>query len=400
MKFTQHQADVAIVGGGIVGGAAALSLARRGFSVLLLERDYYGSHSSGINFGAVRRQGRPMSQVALAARAREIWAQLPDVIGTNGGFARCGHLTIARNEIELSSLEAYRDRMKGHLELQLLRKDEIRQKYPWLGPKVIGASLCRDDGHANPKLVSQAFARAAAAAGAIVRERTRVDEMAHDGDEFILTSIEGRVEVRSKYLLNCAGAWAGVIAMRFGETVPMTSGHPLMAVTEPLGSVMNATIAHETCGLYARQAPQGHCIIGRARNFGLDEEVGKPVTERVTSMMKRAIDLVPALKSIRVIRTWSGTEGYLPDNEPVIGVSSTTPGLVHGFGFAGAGFLLGPAVGAVLAELVADGKTDTAIDAYSIGRFVRDKRDTSDLKDALHFLRPGASIAGISSAPR
>ena len=79
--------------------------------------------------------------------------------------------------------------------------------------------------------------------------------MVHDGDQFILTSIEGRIEVRSKYLLNCAGAWANVIAMRFGEMVPMTSGHPLMAVTEPLGSVLNASIAHETCGLYARQAP-------------------------------------------------------------------------------------------------------------------------------------------------
>lgn len=369
MTYTRHQADVAIIGSGIVGGSAALWLAKKGLSVMVLERDYYASHSSGINFGALRRQGRPLAQLPLAARAHEIWAKLPELIGTDGGLVRCGHLRLARNEIELSAIEAYRDRALGQLDLQVLRKDELRQQYPWLGAKVIGASVCRDDGHANPKLVSQAFARAASAAGAIVRERTRIDEIVRDGDEFLLTSSETGVEVRAKHLLNCAGAWAGVIAMRFGETVPMTSGHPLMAVTEPMGTVMSSTIAHETYGLYARQARQGHCIVGRARNFGLDEEGGKPVNERVSNMMKRAAELVPAFKGVRVIKTWSGTEGYLPDNEPVIGASATTPGLIHGFGFAGAGFLLGPAVGAVLAELVTEGATATPIDAFSIARF-------------------------------
>ena len=74
MQFTRHQADVAVIGSGIVGGSAALWLAKRGYSVMVLERDYYGSHSSGINFGAVRRQGRPVSQLPIAARADEIWA--------------------------------------------------------------------------------------------------------------------------------------------------------------------------------------------------------------------------------------------------------------------------------------------------------------------------------------
>src|SRR5436309_834966 len=83
-------------------GYAALWRAKRGYSLMVLERDYYGSHSSGINFGAVRRHGRPLTQLPLAARAGEIWAKLPEIIGTDGGFVRCGHLKLARNEIELS----------------------------------------------------------------------------------------------------------------------------------------------------------------------------------------------------------------------------------------------------------------------------------------------------------
>ena len=75
------------------------------------------------------------------------------------------------------------------------------------------------------------------------------------------------------------------------------------------------------------------------------------------------------LRGAHIIRTWSGTEGFLPDRLPVIGPSRTTPGLFHAFGFAGGGFQLGPAVGAVLADLVRDGRSTTPIEAFSVSRF-------------------------------
>ena len=80
--------------------------------------------------------------------------------------------------------------------------------------------------------------------------------------------------------------------------------------------------------------------------------------------------MLPQLRNAHIIRTWSGTEGYLPDRLPVIGASSTTPGLLHGFGFAGSGFQIGPAVGEVLADLVQGGRTATPIDAFSVARFL------------------------------
>lgn len=77
-------ADVAIIGGGIVGASAALALRRMGFSVTLLERDFCGSRSSGVNYGGVRRQGRPLSQLPLAQRAHGIWGRLQELIGIDG----------------------------------------------------------------------------------------------------------------------------------------------------------------------------------------------------------------------------------------------------------------------------------------------------------------------------
>ena len=57
-----QRTDVAIVGGGIMGASAALALRRMGIGVMLFERDVCGAQASGVNYGGVRRQGRPLSQ--------------------------------------------------------------------------------------------------------------------------------------------------------------------------------------------------------------------------------------------------------------------------------------------------------------------------------------------------
>jgi sarcosine oxidase subunit beta len=367
----QRVCDVAIIGGGIVGASAALALRRMGFSVTLLERDRCGSRSSGVNYGGVRRQGRPLSQMALSQRAHGIWGRLPELIGPDGEYVRSGHLKIARSEADLASLEAYRERTHGFgMGLQMLSAAMLRQHYPWLGARAVGGSFCPEDGHANPRLVSPAFARAALEMGADIREQTRVDTMVHDGRQFVLSSGTA-LQVRAKFLLNCAGAWAGAVAAHFGEVVPMVSSHPVMAVTEPLPMFMNLSLGVEGGGIYARQAPRGNCVIGGSQGYALDADRARPSREALSLVLQRTVELLPRLRHGHIIRSWSGTEGYLPDREPVVGPSSTTPGLFHGFGFAGAGFQIGPAVGEVLADLVQDGTSRTPIAAFSIARFTQ-----------------------------
>jgi sarcosine oxidase subunit beta len=85
--------------------------------------------------------------------------------------------------------------------------------------------------------------------------------------------------------------------------------------------------------------------------------------------MARTTDIVPALAAAHVIRMWSGLDGEMPDHIPVIGFSSTTPQLVHAFGFSGHGFQLGPVVGLIIAELVTEGTTASPIAPFCIRRF-------------------------------
>lgn len=361
--------DVTIVGGGIVGASAALALRRMGLGVVLLERDLCGSRSSGVNFGGVRRQGRPLAQLPLAQRAHRLWGRLPELLGTDGEYVRSGHFKIARSESDMASLERYRALCSDFdLGLELISGARLRAQCPWLGARAVGGSLCVEDGQANPRLVSPAFARAAERAGAQVFERHRVDEVAHDGAHFMVRS-GNALEVQSPVLLNCAGAWAGAIAAQFGEAPPMFSRSPLMAVTEPLPNFLGWSLGVEGGGIYCRQVARGNLVLGGGTGLTLDADRARAEREAIATLAQQAVELLPGLAHAHIIRTWGGTEGYLPDREPVLGPSRTTRGLFHGFGFAGAGFQIGPAAGEVLAELARDGRSDTPIEAFAIDRF-------------------------------
>ena len=190
----------------------------------------------------------------------------------------------------------------------------------------------------------------------------------HDGQRFRVSTQSG-LELRAPWLLNCAGAWAGSLAAQFGEPVPMHSGHPAMLVTEPLPAVMDASTGVEGGGIYARQVARGNCVLGGGQGFAQGDARARPGQGAVLEILRQAVELYPFLEGAQAIRTWSGTEGYLPDRQPVIGHSSTQPGLLHAFGFAGAGFQIGPAVGQALTEIICSGASTTSLDAFSITRF-------------------------------
>ena len=363
------EVDAIIVGGGIVGSSAALTLARAGQHVALLERDFCGSHSSGVNYGGVRRQGRSLAQLPLSMRAHAIWGQLREWIGIDGEYARSGHLKLARSETDFDALKAYARRTQAFdLRLQLLERRELRQRFPWVGDIAVGASYCPEDGHANPRLVSPAFAQAARHSGAEVHEQCKVLDVDHDGQRFSVHTSNGQC-FKAPWLLNCAGAWSAQLAEQFGEPVPLTAAHPAMLVTEPLPLFMTASTGVEGGGIYARQVARGNCVLGGGRGFALTPTTARPGQAAVLDILRNATELYPALAGAQAIRTWSGTEGYLPDDEPVLGPSLRQPGLLHGFGFAGAGFQIGPAAGEALAQCILQGAPDISLAAFSIHRF-------------------------------
>ena len=363
------RADVAIVGGGIVGGSAALFLRRLGLSVVLLERGVCGAAASGVNYGGVRVQGRSPEHLPLALRSRALWERLPEFIGIDGEYVRSGHLKLARSEEDFARLQAYARHVEGlGLELELVSGAAFRRDYPWLGRSAIAASWCPGDGHANPRLVSPAFARAARAAGAQVLEHCEVTELQHDGQAFVLGDGLG-LQVRAPWLLNCAGAWALRVAQAFGDDAPMESIHPGMAVTEALPRFMDVNIGVEGGGIYGRQTARGNCVMGGSRGGASSPLYAAPRAQAIGELCQRMAELFPPLAHAQVIRFWSGVEGSLPDHQPIIGPGSRHPQLLHAFGFCGAGFQTGPAVGEALAHWVHQGRPTVPLAHLALQRF-------------------------------
>lgn len=361
--------DVAIIGGGLVGSSAALALRGMGLSVALLDKGFCGAQASGVNYGGVRRQGRPPEQLPLSQRAHAIWPRLKALIGNDGEYLRSGHLKLARSEADMASLEAYADQVASFgLDLELIGHNEARRRFG-LGGDIVGASFCPGDGHANPRLVATAFAAAARRAGAEVLENTPVTCVAKRGEGFALEA-RGGVELTARTVINSAGAWADTFAGAFDEPVPLTRTYPSMVVTEPLEPILAVNIGMEGGGIYGRQVARGNCVIGGERGLPLvDPDFSRPRSEGVLAIMQRAAELFDGLRHAHAIRFWSGTEATMPDRNPVLGPSATTPGLIHAFGFSGAGFQIAPGVGEVLAEIVCDGRSRTPIDAFAIDRF-------------------------------
>lgn len=362
--------DILVVGGGIAGCATALHLAKRGKKVVLLERDEPGLRASAINFGGVRQHGRAAAEIPLSRRARAIWGNLHSLIGIDGEFAATGHLRLARSEADVATLLEHR-RIAEPLGLQLdfIGAGELRRLYPWLGDGVVAATFCAEDGHANPRLVAPAFAAAAEAAGAILHDYADVAEGWYANGLFHLRCRDGR-HFSAPVLVNAAGAWAATIAGWFDEQVTLTPEVPQVMVTEPTAYRIKPVIGVIGGDLYLRQTLRGNILFGGGEGRAKDGiNRSRPLPEVTRRTAATAVKLVPILAELAIIRSWSGVDGDTPDGSPIIGASETHPGLFHAFGFCGHGFQLGPAVGAVLSELIVDGRSETPIDGLSIGRF-------------------------------
>lgn len=371
----ENKADVIIVGGGLMGAATAFFLRQRGLSAILLERDLIGQGATNASFGNIRRQGRFLPQLPLANRSRALWGDLQRLLGEDAEFLASGHIRVAFREEDVASLEKYKaDSAPYGLHLEMMRGNEMRARFPFLSPEAIAVSYSPHDGHANPRLAAPAFGRAAARAGARVVENAEVLGITKDGVDFVVET-KGKGSFRAPMVQVSAGAWGRALAAALGEDVPLEVRGPQMGVTEPVPyrfepvMGLHSGIAGE--GVYLRQVKRGNIVFGGGTRSTADLITKRANLDPMSTIrqMPHLARLLPAMGRLRIIRTWSGVEGYVADDIPIMGASPKSPGLFYAFGFCGHGFQLGPGVGATMAELIATGQPGVDIAPFSIGRF-------------------------------
>jgi sarcosine oxidase subunit beta len=365
-----------VIGGGLHGTSTALHLAQKGLDVLVFEKNAVGRHASGVNAGGVRQLRRHPAEIPLSVAAMDRWLHLdtfldPDLALMCEFTGHTGQVAVAETEADMAGLVAREAELRrlGWTHEELLDQAELRRVAPAVAPHCVGGLISRRDGYANPFRTSQAFRLKAQRSGVRFREGTRVLGLAQ-------TSGGWRVETEGDtwdcgVVVNCGGAWGWQVAEMVGEVLPRGYFAPSMMVTARMPRFLAPVVLGVGRKLSFKQMENGTVVIGGGIPGipDLDAETAEPVMERMTESARTVCDLFPIMRNATIVRTWAGLEARMPDEIPVIGPSTTVPGLWHAFGFSGHGFQLSPIVGALLADMIVDGHSSLPLEPFRAGRF-------------------------------
>lgn len=364
-------ADVLVIGGGLHGCSAALHLARRGIKPLVLEKDHVGRHASGVNAGGVRRLGRDLAEIPLSVASMELWHRIGDLVDDDCGFESHGQVKVAENEAELETLRARVEKVRalGFTHEELVGQAELRALVPAIAGHCVGAIVCRADGAALPYRTVLAFKRKAAALGARFVEEAPVARVERAGGVWRVETKGTRYE--APVLLNTAGAWADRIAAQLGDEVPLEPIAPMLMITAPMPPFVKPVLGATGRTLSFKQFRNGTVLIGGGHRGRLDRDTNRTELDfaKLAVSARTVWDLFPVMRRAEIVRCWAGIEARMPDDLPVIGPSAASESAFHAFGFSAHGFQLGPIVGAIIAELVAGGRTNLPIAPFRVDRW-------------------------------
>ena len=366
------KADVIIIGAGLMGSATAMNLARAGKNVLLLDKEIFPCHASAVNAGGVRQLNRALEEIPLSAAAMQLWPELPRIVGSDCGFRPVGQVRIAPDDKALSVFEhrVSQVRAMGFEHETLVGPDEIRHLIPAYSGPCKGGMVSGQDGFALPALTLKHFYKAARSAGAQFMGGCQVKDIMPRSNGFEVVTNQGQLS--SEILVNCAGAWGGLIARMAGDDLPVTPTGLAMMVTARMPKFIDPVVGVHGRKLSFKQMDNQTVVIGGALRADLDmtQEKGEIHMAQMRESAQTVSIHFECMKQAVVVRTWSGLEGMMDDKLPVIGPSRNTPGLFHVCGFSGHGFQLSPMVGRLSAALVMGKNPELDLACFSIDRFV------------------------------
>lgn len=370
LKKTDYKADVVVIGAGLHGCSTALHLARRGVSVIVLEKDYAGRHASGVNAGGVRRLGRHLAEIPLSVASADIWQEIEGLVDDDCGFRSSYQIKVAETPEELNRQEARVNevRQSGFHHEKMIDQHILRELLPDISPHCLGGMIVEDDGYANPFRTVQAFRLKAQSLGARFRENTKVVNIKRERGIWFVDCHDCIVEAPK--LVNCAGAWGGQIAGMLRENAPVSARAPMLMITARMPLFVTGVIGAEGRTLSFKQFPNGTVLIGGGHEGAANRETNATLLDYsgLAINAHTARTIFPIMRKTRIIRAWAGIEGMMPDGIPVISPGQAE-GTFHGFGFSAHGFQLGPIGGKILSDLVMDGKSVLPLEPFRIDRF-------------------------------
>ena len=382
-------ADIIVIGGGIIGSSVTWHLSKLGKKVLQIEREDLTRGAAGATDGVVGyHTKKPGAQMDLAVQSIAMFEHLGEELGEDIEYGlRCGGMQPVEDQLQWDILsEIVEEQRKSGVDIHMISIEEAREIEPMLAPDLKGALYSPTGGKVNPIKLTMAFAKAAKRNGAVILTETEVTDLLMDGK-----TVKGVKTTKGDFyadaVVNACGAWAANIGKMAGLDIPIQPRKGQLIVTEPTGPFMDVTLQ---CARYnvvkfrpeavtdkaalkmgnslsIEQTENGGLIIGGTREFvGFDRE---NTLEAIETILHRAVRFFPALKDVCFIRCFAGLRPYTPDGMPLIGKVNGREGFYIAAGHEGDGIALSPITGKLLAEQIVYGKESYSLKDFDPNRF-------------------------------
>lgn len=378
------EAEVVVVGAGILGVAAAFELASAGKDVLIIEARLAGLEASGANAGTLAVQNKPLAAIPAVLRAVSLWNDLSERLGGPIEYERRGGFRVAHSSEDERKLEnAVAEQRLSGAPLEILRGAELRAAAPYLHGDVRAASFCALDGMANPLATFRAYLCAGRRLGVRLVTETPVLGVEVRGEhEFVLSTRLGAVKAR--HVVSAAGAWTREFVGHFGVDLPIGVEVLQASITDSHTEVFPHIVTHVRGNLTLKQQRSGRILVGGAWRGEGDLARGRKdlVLESLSGNYKWATATVPGIKEARVLRAWSGFEGRTPDKLLLAGPLPSPKG-VYVLGCGGGGFTFSPLAGRLAADFITRGEVEGLAQPFRATRFQETTPLPADQRKAL-----------------
>ena len=423
----RDEADVVVIGGGVIGVCTAYYLARLGQSVMLCEKGVVAGEQSSRNWGWVRQHARDEAELPVMMESTRLWAGFAEEIGEDVGYRQNGVLYLAGSSQKLAKREAWIEIAKQYqLRSTLLSAAEVAAKTGTPEGQWCGGVYTASDGRAEPWIAVPAIARAARRLGVGIKEHCAVRSI-EQSNRHISAVITEHGTVKCNRVVLACGAWSSLFAGNMDIYLPQLSVRSTVVKTTVVDNFFSGNAADENLAFRRREdesyslaltdriehlvgpdtfkffkpfvpamkldwsqyrlrpkMPAGFPDAWRTPRKWSDDEVSPFEKRRVLNpepnekSVRRIMDLararLPGLKNAGVAHSWAGMIDSMPDIVPVIDSISSPQGqvpagLTIATGFSGHGFGIGPAAGKLVADLVCDRQVPYDLDRFRLSRF-------------------------------
>ncbi|WFA08258.1 FAD-binding oxidoreductase [Tissierella sp. Yu-01] len=370
-------ADIVIIGGGISGCAIAYNLAKKGVkNIVVLEKNYLASGATGRCGAGIRQQWGTEMNCRVAMESIKFFETANEELEYDGDieFKQGGYLIVASTPKEDEQFKKNVELQKSlGMEVDFITSHEAKEIVPFLNiDKITSATFCPKDGHLNPFLTTDAYAKAARRLGVKIYTFTTVTGIKTENGR-ITGVMTDKGDIATNVVVNAAGGYSKSIGDMVGVDIPVFSERHQILVTEPVEPMMGPMVMSFSLNIYTQQTPHGSIIMGRGDN-------NEPKDLRITSswqfldeMAKTVTDLLPPIGRLRVIRQWAGLYNITPDRQPIYGAVDEVEGFYMAVGYSGHGFMFGPMTGLLMSEMILGEELTIDISSLGIDRFEKNE---------------------------